>query len=61
VSQDGTDLTIGFSARYVMDVLNAMGSSEQVKLFLNGDLGPGMFQSDKDELYRCIVMPMRFE
>ncbi len=61
IVQDGDNVTIGFSARYVIDVLNTMGDSDNVKIFLSGSLGPGVFQSDKDELFRCIVMPMRFD
>lgn len=61
IVQEGDNITIGFSARYVIDVLNTMVDSENVKILLNGDLGPGVFQSDKDELFRCIVMPMRFD
>ena len=61
VSQDGDDVTIGFSARYVLDLLGAMSSSEMITILLNGDLGPGVFKCSSDELYTCIVMPMRFE
>jgi DNA polymerase-3 subunit beta len=61
VEQDGEDVAIGFSARYLMDILNAMSNSETISVRLNGDLGPGVFYGDSDESYRCIVMPMRFE
>jgi DNA polymerase-3 subunit beta len=61
VQQDGEDLTIGFSAKYVMELLNAMSASETITVKLKGDLGPGVFQGSGDELYTCIVMPMRFE
>ena len=61
VQQDGEDVTIGFSARYLLDLLTAMGSSETVDVRLNGELGPGLFTGNADELYSCIVMPMRFE
>jgi DNA polymerase-3 subunit beta len=61
VEQDGEDVSIGFSARYLLDILGAMSSSEQVVIKLKGDLGPGLFRGSEDELYTCIVMPMRFE
>ena len=61
VKQDGEDVTIGFSARYLMDLLTAMSNSEMLTLKLKGDLGPGLFTGSGDELYSCIVMPMRFE
>lgn len=61
VQQDGEDVTIGFSAKYVSDLLGTMSRSEIVTLKLTGELGPGVFSGDEDEAYTCIVMPMRFE
>jgi DNA polymerase-3 subunit beta len=61
VSQKGEDITIGFSARYLLDLLNAMPLSSEVTINLNGELGPGVFKGSEDELYSCVVMPMRFE
>lgn len=61
VNQEGEDVQIGFSARYVQDLLSAMSASEQVSIHFVGELGPGSFVGDSDEQYRCIVMPMRFE
>ena len=61
VEMTGDDVEIGFSARYIMDLLNAMSDSENITVRLNGDLGPGMFQGSGTEGYTCIVMPMRFE
>lgn len=61
VQQTGEDVTIGFSAKYIVDLLSSMSKSEVVSLKLNGELGPGVFVGDADEQYRCIVMPMRFE
>ena len=61
VSQEGGDVTIGFSAKYVSDLLAAMSNAQTVTLKLNGEVGPGVFTGNDDELYTCIVMPMRFE
>lgn len=61
VHQTGDDVSIGFSARYIIDLLGAFSKNDTVKLHLNGELGPGLFQSEQDEGYSCIVMPMRFE
>ncbi len=61
VEQNGEDVTIGFSARYLMDLLSAMSASEMITIKLKGELGPGVFIGSGDELYSCIVMPMRFE
>ena len=61
VNQTGDDVTIGFSARYLLDLLNAMPHAETVQIRLNGELGPGVIVGSDDDLYTCIVMPMRFE
>lgn len=61
VTQKGGDTAIGFSARYVSDLLAAMPHAEMITLRLNGELGPGVFRGDDDDFYTTIVMPMRFE
>ncbi|MFN8390430.1 MAG: DNA polymerase III subunit beta [Bdellovibrionota bacterium] len=61
VDKQGEDVEIGFSARYIIDLLNAMTDSELITIKLNGDLGPGVFTGSGTEAYTCIVMPMRFE
>jgi DNA polymerase III sliding clamp (beta) subunit (PCNA family) len=52
---------MGFSARYILELLNSMPLSSEIIVRLSGDVGPGLFQGTEDELYSCIVMPMRFE
>jgi DNA polymerase III subunit beta len=61
VSQDGENVTIGFSSRYVIDVLNAIPTSDVVEITFNGELGPAIFTGKEEESYKCIIMPMRFE
>ena len=61
IEKDGDDVSIGFSARYLIDLLSTMSSEEQVNINLNGELGPGIFLGDSDSNYRSVVMPMRFE
>lgn len=61
VDGEGEDVTIGFSSRYVIDLLGAMSSSETITIKFKGDLGPGLFTGSSTENYTCIVMPMRFE
>ena len=61
INQNGEDVTVGFSAKYIQDLLGAMVGSETIQLKLKGELGPGLFVGDGDELYSCIVMPMRFD
>ncbi|HQH26776.1 MAG TPA: DNA polymerase III subunit beta [Oligoflexia bacterium] len=60
VQQNGDDVTIGFSSKYLIDLLSAMTRSESISVRLSGELGPGVFRGSEDELYNCIVMPMRF-
>lgn len=60
VASSGDDLQIGFSSRYLIDLLNAMQDSQTINIKLNGEEGAGVFSGD-DENYICIVMPMRFE
>lgn len=64
--KDGADVEIGFSARYIIDLLNIMDDSEKLQIRLNGDLGPGVFlgagsEGIAAEDFVCVVMPMRFE
>jgi DNA polymerase III subunit beta len=61
VKKEGKDVAIGFSARYIIELLTAMPNSQTITVKLNGELGPGVFLGNDDEQYRCIVMPMRFE
>ncbi len=54
----GTDLKIGFNARYMLDVLNSFDDDE-VDLELNDQLSPGLMRPHNDSTYTCVVMPMR--
>ena len=60
VDTEGESLSIGFSSRYLVDLLQGMQDSEKISIKLNGEEGAGVFSGD-DENYICIVMPMRFE
>jgi DNA polymerase-3 subunit beta len=51
-------LTLGFNARYMLDVIGAI-SSEKVVLELQDPLSPVLVKEDGNEDYRCVVMPMR--
>jgi DNA polymerase-3 subunit beta len=56
---EGKQLSIGFNARYLIDMVSSLGESKTMALELNGELGPGKFYSDGDESYIGIIMPMR--
>jgi len=58
----GGELTIGFNAKYFLDVLSAMDDIEEVALGLSGELDPAVLRpaaeaGDRD--YVAVVMPMR--
>lgn len=58
VGYDGKDMKIGFNAKYITDVLNAI-SDEEVDLEINDNLSPGLMRPHNDQSYTCVVMPMR--
>lgn len=54
----GEELSIGFNARYLMDILQAM-DEDLVKLIIKDHLSPGLLMPVKDDNYLAVVMPMR--
>lgn len=58
VGYDGNDMKIGFNAKYITDVLNAI-NDEEVDLEINDQLSPGLMRPHNDQSYTCVVMPMR--
>ena len=58
VAYTGENLSMGFNARYLIDILAAM-SSENIILEMQAPLSPVLVKDEKDEGYRCVIMPMR--
>ena len=58
VAYDGAALTIGFNARYLIDLVTQM-DTKNVRLELNGELDPGVVRPVDGEDYLGVVMPMR--
>lgn len=55
----GQPVTIGFNAKYVLDVLSALPSDE-VALELNGELDPGVIKPANSTIdFIGVIMPMR--
>jgi DNA polymerase-3 subunit beta len=54
----GTEFSIGFNARYVLDILQVQ-DSENVRMILKDNLSPGLFLSEKNDGFLAVVMPMR--
>jgi len=58
VDYAGEELSLGFNARYLIDILSAM-SSEKIILEMQAALSPVLVRGENDEGYRCVIMPMR--
>ena len=54
----GEHITIGYNARYLMDILQAM-DGEEVVIKLQEPLSPTLLMESGNERYTCVVMPMR--
>jgi DNA polymerase-3 subunit beta len=55
---EGEGLVLGFNARYILDVLEAM-NSEKVVCEIKDSLSPVLFKEETSEDYKCVVMPLR--
>ena len=61
VDYDGPELTIGFNAKYFLDVLDAI-SDEEVILGISGELDPAVVRpasESNEQSYIAVVMPIR--
>ncbi|MCC6750511.1 MAG: DNA polymerase III subunit beta [Deltaproteobacteria bacterium] len=58
VNYDGTELVIGFNARYFIDALGEM-TADRVVLELNGELDPGLVRPEAGRDHVGVIMPMR--
>ncbi len=54
----GPELTIGFNAKYFLDVLGSL-EEEEVILGLSGELDPAVLRPASDRQFLAVVMPMR--
>ena len=58
VDYAGPDITIGFNAKYFLDVLGAL-EEDEVELGLSGELDPAVLRPVSDRQFLAVVMPMR--
>lgn len=58
IAYRGGDITIGFNARYLIDVLSAV-ETDEVTLELGDEHSPGVLHAPGDKSYTAVVMPMR--
>jgi DNA polymerase-3 subunit beta len=59
VSYGGEPLTIGFNARYLIDVLQVHAEGDVIELSFTDEVGPGVLRGSQDPEYTYVVMPMR--
>lgn len=55
---NGTDISIGFNAKYIIDILQAI-DKENIYLLLKDNISPGTIQPENDNNYTAVIMPMR--
>ncbi|HWZ92979.1 MAG TPA: DNA polymerase III subunit beta [Polyangiaceae bacterium] len=60
VDYSGPELTVGFNARYFLDVLGAIGDDE-IELAVSGELDPAVVRpaNENASSYLSVIMPMR--
>ncbi len=58
VAFNGEKITLGFNAKYLLDVAGAM-NGEKILLELQDPLSPVLLKEEGSEDYKCVVMPMR--
>ncbi len=58
VEYGGANITIGFNAKYFLDVLGALDEDE-VALSLSGELDPAVVRPASEKSFLAVVMPMR--
>lgn len=58
IEYSGPDLSIGFNARYLLDILQVQDQGK-IRFFLKDQLSPGLIKPVQDDGYVAVVMPMR--
>jgi len=59
VDYAGEEFSIGFNARYLLDVLQIGSAGGSVEIGLTDEVSPGIVRLGDDEGYSYVVMPMR--
>jgi len=59
VEYSGKALTIGFNARYLIDMLGVLADEGDVDIELKDELSPSLIRKGGDESYLYVLMPMR--
>jgi DNA polymerase-3 subunit beta len=59
IAYSGDEMTVGFNARYLTDVLGVLPDGASVEIGLSDDVSPGVIRPRDDDTYSYVVMPMR--
>jgi DNA polymerase-3 subunit beta len=59
VSYSGEPMTVGFNARYLLDVLGVHAAGDMVEIGLTDEVGPGVLHGSQDATFTYVLMPMR--
>ncbi|MFQ5917406.1 MAG: DNA polymerase III subunit beta [Candidatus Binatia bacterium] len=59
IEYKGKPLSVGFNARYLMDMLGVLSDDADVGVELKDELSPSLLRREGDEEYLYVVMPMR--
>lgn len=59
VEYEGETLSIGFNAKYLMELLTVLPEASEVQIGFNDEVSPGLVQCPTDPEYVYVVMPMR--
>ena len=55
----GKPISIGFNARYLLDVLGVLNGEGEIDIELKDELSPSIVRKVGDEGYLYVLMPMR--
>lgn len=58
IDYQGTELTVGFNARYLLDILQVQ-DQDKVSIILKDNVSPGLVKPIKEDGYLAVIMPMR--
>lgn len=59
VDFDAEPVSIGFNARYLIDVLGVLPGEDKIEMSFNDDVSPGVIRTVGDADFLYVVMPMR--
>ena len=58
IAIDGEDIKISFSAKYMMDALRAIDSTD-ITIYFTGSMRPFILKSDTDDTILQLILPVR--